>query len=59
MADIFSKLKICGLAWFLSFITLMNSIIYKIYKTNCIVNVGWRPVIFAGFNPFFQEDITN
>ncbi|HCK99535.1 MAG TPA: hypothetical protein DHW42_05445 [Candidatus Marinimicrobia bacterium] len=59
MSDISSKLKICGLAWFLSFNTVMNTVNYKIFKTNSIINIGWEPGVFAGFKPFFQEDITS
>ena len=33
------------LAWFLSFTTVMSTILYKIYKTNCIITVGWNPHI--------------
>jgi len=59
MADIFIKLKVYGLAWFLLFITVMSTITYKIYKTNCIITVGWNPGVFAGFNPLYREIITN
>ena len=59
MTDIFSKLEIYGLAWFLSISTTMSVIQYKIYKTNRIMTFGWNPNIFAGFSPLYQGNITN